>query len=355
MVTRRSTGALGLLLLNSVSHLLVDALCAATIFGPVSRSGDLGLMILFYNTLAFSTQCVVGLAADRIRRHPPMAAFSMLLVVAGFALPVPAVLRILLVGLGNSGFHVAGGCMTLERSEGKAGPLGVFVAPGAIGLTLGILRPALGPVFAALLAVAASLTIPMASRAPAIEEQPPIPAKKTGVILPVLLLTAAVAVRAVGGSAVSFPWKTTAALTLLLTLSVWAGKTAGGFVCDRLGPGRSAWISVPTAAVLIAFCASWMLPSLAGQLALNLTMPVTLWLLYRAMPDSPGFAFGLAASALWPGTIAGQWITLTGPTQWILVLLCFLFGLAAILYAAKTVLPSPDGERRKPHSKEECP
>ena len=39
-----------------------------------------------------------------------------------------------------------------------------------------------------------------------------------------------------------------------------------------------------------------------GQFLLNLTMPVTLWLLYLAMPDSPGFAFGLAASALWPGT-----------------------------------------------------
>jgi len=28
-------------------------------------------------------------------------------------------------------------------------------------------------------------------------------------------------------------------------------------------------------------------PSLAGQFALNLTMPITLWLLYRAMPDAP--------------------------------------------------------------------
>ena len=153
-------------------------------------------------------------------------------------------------------------------------------------------------------------------------------------ILPVVLLTLAVAVRAVGGSVVSFPWKTGTAAALILTFAVWAGKTAGGFVCDRLGPRKSAILSVPAAAILIAFCAVWMLPSLVGQFALNLTMPVTLWLLYRAMPDSPGFAFGLAASALWPGTIAGMLIPLTGSAACALTLASFLFGLGAILYSS---------------------
>ena len=63
-------------------------------------------------------------------------------------------------------------------------------------------------------------------------------------------------------------------------------------------------------------------------------MPVTLWLLYCAMPDSPGFAFGLAASALWPGTLAGKFIELTGAARWIFLLLCFGFCLFAILFSA---------------------
>ena len=54
----------------------------------------------------------------------------------------------------------------------------------------------------------------------------------------------------------------------------------------------------------------------------------------RAMPEAPGFAFGLAASALWPGTLAGKRIALTGSVRWIFLLICFLFGLLAILYAA---------------------
>jgi hypothetical protein len=74
-------------------------------------------------------------------------------------------------------------------------------------------------------------------------------------------------------------------------------------------------------------------------------MPVTLWLLYRLLPDAPGFAFGLAASALWPGTIIGQLITLTGPAQKILTLVCFLFGLAAILWSVRVLKP----EKRIPN------
>ena len=90
---------------------------------------------------------------------------------------------------------------------------------------------------------------------------------------------------------------------------------------------------MPLACVLVAFCFFWMVPSLAGQLLVNLTMPVTLYLMYRAVPDSPGFAFGLAASALWPGTIAGGLIQLTGLWQAVLIIACFAFGLISILYA----------------------
>ena len=346
-----------MLLLHSAAHLLVDGLCAAVIFGPVRDGGDLSLLILLYNTLAFSTQCFVGMAADRVKKHALSAAVSMLLVVCGYVLPLPAVVRICFVGIGNSVFHVAGGAVTLEDSGGRAGPLGVFVAPGAIGLTLGTLWPSLGPVFAALLAAAALAEIPVSKlRASDREGKAPsaysaMPQRTGGELLPVLLLSAAVATRAVGGFVIGFPWKTTAALTLVTTLAVWAGKTAGGFLCDRIGPKKAALASVPAAAVLITFCSAWMLPSLIGQFALNLTMPVTLWLMYRAMPDAPGFAFGLAASALWPGTLAGKLISLTGPAAQCLTVVTFLFGLAAILWSAAVVLTC----RVKPEEKGKTP
>ena len=325
----RSNRLLGL---NAMSHLLVDGLCAATVFG--SAAADAAALIALYNTLAFSTQCLVGLAADRIRRHGVSAALAMALVVLGYALPLPVTIRICCIGLGNSVFHVAGGAMTLERSRGRAGALGVFVAPGAIGVTVGTLWPGLGTFFAVLLTLCAILVVPLSRSAPAEQAQN---AASDGSLLIPILLTLAVAVRAIGGSAVHFPWKTGAAAALVMTGFVFAGKTAGGFLCDRIGARKSAWISIVPAAILIAFCSGWAAPALLGQFALNLTMPVTLWLLYRAMPDAPGFAFGLAASALWPGTIAGGLMTLTGPALWICVVVSFIFGLWAILYAEKRI------------------
>ena len=315
-----------------MAHLLVDGLCAATIFGQIEE--DRALLLLLYSTLAFSTQCLVGLWADRMRHIRHLEAVSALLLVLGYVLPVSALLKIILIGAGNSGFHVAGGVMTLRESGGKAAKLGVFVSPGAIGLTLGTLYPKLGAAFAVALVATVGMVVVAEKEAEARAELADAPGPE---ILPVLLLISAVAVRAIGGTAVRFPWKHGAAGALLMTAFVAGGKTAGGYLCDSIGYQKAALFSLIPASILIACCSSWAVPSLLGQFAINLTMPVTLWLLYRSMPDSPGLSFGLAAAALWPGTIAGRLIQLMGPLLGILVMGSFLYGLLAILYSGKRI------------------
>ena len=322
------------LFFNSFAHFLVDALSITTLFSAGEAEERLLIGVLLYNTLAFSTQCVVGLFVDRFGRCRSLETLSFALVILGFALPLPFYARITLVGLGNSLFHVAAGTVTLEQSDGKAWPLGVFVAPGAFGVTLGTLYPRFGWVLAALMLLTAAALL-LRKEDAARPDGDTKRAEKGFPLLPVALLSIAVAVRALGGVAVSFPWKQTAFHAFAMTFFVFAGKSAGGFVCDRLGAKRSAWVSIPLAAVCIAFFSASMPLSLLGQFLLNLTMPVTLWLLYRLMPDAPAFSFGLAASALWPGTIAGYFIRLTGPWLWALVILSFCFGILAILYASR--------------------
>lgn len=144
---------------------------------------------------------------------------------AAALLPLPGYLLALVIGLGNSLFHVAGGTVTLKGAR-DAGPLGVFVAPGAVGLALGTLWPGLrGALCAAALVTAAALVF--AGRGEP-ELQFPEGRKDTpwGAVL---LLTLAVAVRAVGGCAVEFPWKTGAGMAMLAAAFVFAGKTLGGF------------------------------------------------------------------------------------------------------------------------------
>lgn len=320
------------LTIRSCMHFLVDGVCAAALFRFCGGSDAFAALLLLYNTLAFSTQCLVGLLTDRLRVHRALCAAAGAAVALGRLLPLPALPRVILLGLGNSLFHVEGGTETLLASGEKAWPLGVFVAPGAVGLVLGRLWPFLGLWFSILLLVLSALELllkePLSPAAPA--RTPP---EKPYLLSGALLL--AVAVRALGGSAVSFPWQNGALTAVMTAVVVCAGKSAGGFVMDRLGAKPSALLSIVPAAILIAFFSRSMPLSLLGQFLLNLSMPITLLLLYRLLPDAPGFAFGLAASALWPGTLAGQLLPLRGALSVICILVSFLLGLAAILLAER--------------------
>ena len=333
---------------NAISHFLVDAACVAALFSFGKEALAVSSAVIVYNTLAFSTQCLVGLFMDRFFKRErtcsdylmlcgTVQAAAMFVVAAAALYPFGLMVKAILLGLGNSVFHVSGGSVTLERSSGKASPLGIFVAPGAFGVTLGVLYPQILDYIGLALGIAAIVCFGVYKRAVfyAVSENESTAEKasKSDPILPVVFLTAAVAVRAIGGSAAEFTWKTSAAASLLLTLFVFLGKILGGFVCDRLGVERPAVVTIALAAVLTAFFA-WSMPlSLISQLLINLSMPVTLWLMYRHISQYPGLAFGLAASALWPGTLIGGLIKLTGPLQWALVVVCFALGLGAIIFS----------------------
>ena len=328
------------LLVNSIAHLLVDGVCAAALFGRMGNDPNLSMMVMLYTTLAFSTQGLVGILGDRLKTHVQADSIAMLAVAIGFLLPLPPLLRTVIIGVGNSIFHVAGGTMTLEDSNGKAGKLGIFVAPGAIGLSVGTLWPNTRTAMAIVLIIS-SIVLLLVSKDRTVAHRNVVESTSHPRIAVIILLTLSVAVRAIGGTTVRFTWNTTSGMAILLVLFVFAGKSAGGFVCDRFGVCATAMMSLIPAAILIVFCPQWLLPSLVGQFLLNLTMPVTLWLLYLAMPDSPGFAFGLAASALWPGTLVGR--MMNGQALWLYVLISFSFGLISILYSEKRIL---NGTRR---------
>ena len=319
-----------MLTIHAFAHFLVDAICAATLLGNTAPA-ELLSVLLVYNTLAFSTQCLVGLVTDRVGNWGTLSAAACALLGICALLPLPAMGTAVCLGLCNSFFHVAAGSVTLARSGGRAGLLGLFVAPGAVGLLAGRMLPGLRPLLAALLLIAAVLLYRKREFSlPEKEESACAPRAEVSV-----LLLLAVAARSIGGTAAFFPWQTTAAASAAAVLFVFAGKAAGGWVCDRLGAGYAALLSLPVAGLLIAFCGGSMPLSLLGQLMLNLSMPITLWLIYREMPSSPGFAFGLAASVLWPAQLVGQQIAEREGPRWLWILLSFALGLFAIFYTVK--------------------
>lgn len=240
----------------------------------------------------------------------------MLLTVAG-AMVHPA-----LLGTGNALFHVGGGvgCIREDDARNRKGVgLGVFVAPGALGLYAGTLlakRGAWEPwyigtsmVMALLCAAAGGIwELQKSGRAEAgagrgagIGPDSVFPgdiALLAGICLLVVVL------RSYIGMAVRFPWKTGIGPGILAVLAVAGGKAAGGLCAAGCGAKRTVAVSLSLAGVCYLFSAA-ALPGLAALFLFNMTMPITLYWLVRSMPGMPGFAFGLLTFGLFLGFLPG--------------------------------------------------
>jgi FSR family fosmidomycin resistance protein-like MFS transporter len=115
-----------------------------------------------------------------------------------------------------------------------------------------------------------------------------------------LLLIAVVFLRSYSGLSIHFEWAKEGVWGLMLVLAVVLGKAAGGFLLDRFGA-----ITVSAVSLLLA-AAGFLVSSgpvfgILSVLLFNMTMPVTLWALARAMPGFKGLSFGLLTFALFIG------------------------------------------------------
>ena len=97
----------------------------------------------------------------------------------------------------------------------------------------------------------------------------------------------------------TFSWKTEIWSDIAVT-AVVLGKTAGGFLADRVGLFRAAAGSLILAATLFCFGDS-PLPGVLALFLFNMTMPITLFALARKMPGCKGFSFGILTFALFLG------------------------------------------------------
>ncbi len=291
------------LTIYSTAHFLVDFCCALFLFGRVSGTQNWYLCLLFYNFCAFAMQMPFGVIIDQTGRPGLYAALGCLLVAIGgllVSLPIPAAI---VLGLGNALFHAGGGVDVIHGSREKAGPLGVFVSPGAVGLYLGTLLGRAGgmgwPLPGLVILLMGGLCAVFGDRSPApvslvVQEQ-----KEAWPVAAMLAVFFVVMLRSYMGFAMTFSWRTGAwAVAAVLALAL--GKSAGGFLGDWLTPMRAAVASLSLCAVLFVFSAS-PLPGVLAIFLFNMTMPLTLFALARMLPGREGFAFGLLTFALFLG------------------------------------------------------
>ena len=359
----------------ALCHFVVDFACVSSMLCAVSRvlgeSGQgsmevVALSILLYDIVAFTLQLPIGIALDQLDKNFYAALLSYALVGAGVILSlVPIALlewpAILLLAIGNALFHSAGGLCVLNISQKHAGPSGIFIATGAVGVFLGTFSAQYGRLQVAfsllvLLFLCASITrvvqkvnkkywnihnVPFA-----------IPEFSSRTLLAIFLLCFMVALRSYTGIVMAFPWKSEMLLLALSILGVFAGKALGGMVADRIGFRTTAIFSLIAAATL--FAPSWEVPvmGLLGVFFFNFTMSITLASLANILPNAKGTAFGLASFSLAVGALpALLGFRVEHPVMLSVISLVSALALGVGLTLVKdTVVTGPFGHERMFHT-----
>ena len=288
----------------AAGHFLVDFSCAFLLLRFVRPTASWQEAALLYNFFAFAGQMPLGLLADRLGHGRSFAAAGCVLAAGAYLLPGAPLALAVTAGLGNALYHIGGGHDTLARSDGRAGLLGLFVSPGALGLFLGFwlgrgaAAPAFLPPLLLLAAAGAVLRLCGKTEAAGFSLAP----DRAGT-LALLALFLVVCLRSYAGFLFAFPWKS-GAWAVVFVLCVAAGKAAGGFLFDRFGGGRTSIASLGLAAGLFLLSDRPLCGCLA-VLLFNMTMPVTLRAAADRLPGAKGFSFGLLTFALFLGFLPG--------------------------------------------------
>lgn len=297
----------------SAAHFAVDFACAFFMFSRFHQEGNWYLLMLIYNFCAFAMQMPLGLGADCIGKERIFTVIGC--IITGFAFgigawPIPAVMGL---GLGNACFHVGGGWDVLKHAEGRDSMLGIFIAPGALGIYLGTIigkkSGEMSGVFAVavvsalfVLAVLLYQVRYWGGEAAAVDPHRDKPGRALSSknLWGVASLFLTVCLRSYMGLVQNFPWKEEGYWGMILVLALVCGKAAGGVLADWAGARRTAVCSLGVAGILYYLSGN----PLAGVIAVllfNMTMPVTLGALTRMLPKTKGFAFGILSCALFLG------------------------------------------------------
>ncbi len=307
----------------SILHFLVDGLCVCSLYLLSSHLSMPHLIAIFltYNILAFLSQPLTGILADRSHhRHWLLLSSVLFLTIAVLLTSIvintdmfrstAGMLAVATtLGIGNSLFHVWGGKQTVLKTANDIRALGVFVSTGAFGLSVGMVFCSWALLFTLLLSICAlSLVYLQIEKPTQTEEEVTVTERdsKHSFTLPfiwfsMIALMLIVMLRSMIGEVFSSGIVKSPAIVLLLGAVAMAGKMAGGWMCKYMGiiPAMIVVAIVVVVCLIWRDCAEAIL--FVGIFTINLTMPVTLYLANILLRGKEGLAFGLLAAALIPG------------------------------------------------------
>lgn len=391
--------------LACILHLLVDGVCALSMMGVLDLRRDPLLFFLIYNFCAFALQMPVGLLMDyvntkllekiltqedrdranrmqmkRLMLPSFMAMCGILLCVVG------AVLHPAILGLGNACFHVGAGVNVIwhdKEYQRNGVELGLFVAPGALGLFLGrslasygilsitnrlLLASSILMMFLGILLlfgqyrkillkqvqnIVSDLFVYTDKDGNPSNEDGKTLTKDVGLgrigkaeLLLILCLFLIVVIRSFAGMGLNVLY-TLPGFGLLGIISVSAvvvGKILGGVWAAKVGEKKALITSLSIAAVfyLLSGLGSFLavIGNIAGVLALlffNMSMPITLYGLVKRFYQLPGFFFGLLTFGLFIGYLPIAFGLVIGSWSWIVGALISLGSVGLYLMGSSAI------------------
>ncbi len=333
--------------LYSLGHFAMDFACAFFMLSLISTSNALApITILLYNFCAFALQMPAGVMADKLNKNGYVAVCGFALVLLSVAFYGAPILFSVILGIGNALFHIGGGIDILNISSDKEWKLGIFVAPGAVGLFLGgslarsgIVSFQMGASIIFVFLILISLCILSLCSPKRMAENAHFSISPSGKnpTAAFILLFSVVVLRSFVGTTQAFAWQSGFYSTLAV-IFLALGKLLGGFSADKLGEAKTSLITLSLSAALYLFSDNAVC-GLLSVLLFNMTMPLTLFAMARMYRGAKGFAFGALTFALFIGYLPSFFgIAITPPSKELLYALEAVLSLALIflgLYFAK--------------------
>ena len=299
--------------LAAALHFCVDGLCLCCLYLATAGVSELLRYFVVYNVLAFLTQPLTGMLADRAkRRHWILLASIVMLILAVLetcnseASVFLLVVLSVLLGIGNSLFHVWGGKETAVRTGNDIRALGVFVSTGAFGLAVGSVFLSRALMLCLLIGICilalAYLQIDAAKPIDTTEidgESKAYPKLLVWAVLILIMLI--VAGRSFLGESFTGVIDKTPMVVLLVGALTMMGKMAGGWLVKWMGMVTSVILLVAGVIVCLVARGNHIGIALAGLFMVNCTMPITLYWANVMLKGREGLAFGLLAASLIPG------------------------------------------------------
>lgn len=306
-----------------VLHLLNEVVCYFMLYRIFEDPVFITMVALLYNCIAFVPQFFWGALRDLFEKFKP-GIFSVPLLLSGFLIFFLGGAKgplfwtsLVLLSVGNALIHVSGAELTIRTSGGTLTPVAVFVSGGSFGVILGQVLASTNLSFW-WIALVCALMLPLVIVGETLYKNNPkdsdgctgfnyvIHGRKTVIVI--LAVFFIVAVRALIGNEIPLAWKTTLTQTVLLYVFMGIGKALGGFLTDKIGMRKTAFISIIGALPFLILGNKLMVVSLIGIMFFSMTTAVTIGMAVSVMKIAPGAAFGVTTIALFVGATV-SWFT----------------------------------------------